>query len=65
MHTPPDDYRFYWQTMALGVCCGGMAWTWMVSAFAVISGMRVKTLRRVLYALIFGPLLLRNRNYTS
>ena len=64
MSTPPADYMLFWKGMLLTACCGGMAWTWLVSAFHVISGMEKKTWRRVLTALLLGPLLLRNRSFT-
>ena len=72
MHTPATDYVAFWQTMALGgiaVAAGIVlalaALSWLICGMIVIGGLRKPTLRRVLFALAIGPLLLRNRDYTN
>lgn len=62
MHTPATDYVAFWFGLA---CVGACLWPWLFCGLVVVSGLRKKTLGRVLLAFTFGPLLLRNRDWTA
>jgi len=64
--TLTPDYLTYWTLIGLIVLGWPCLWTWLMCGFVVIGGMHTKTgtLKRVLIALVLGPLLLRNSGFS-
>jgi len=62
MHTPASEYMAFWLALAF---VGACLWPWLFCGMIVISGLRKKTIRRILFALTFGPLLLRDSGFRN
>ena len=72
MSTPQADYTAFWTMMAYGavLTAVGIVLTlasvaWLFCGLIVISGLRKKTLGRILVALLAGPLLLRDSGFRN
>jgi len=62
MHTPANEYMAFWLGFGFVVIC---LWPWLFCGLVVISGLRKKNVRRVLFAIMFGPLLLRDSGFRN
>jgi len=62
--TLTPDYLTYWTLVGIVVLGWPCLWMWLMCGFVVIGGMRARTFKRVLVALLLGPLLLRNSGFS-